>query len=294
VPINEDICRASAYLHHAIQTVIMKAGKNDCIVWDGITILLALDIVMNQVTPVTQEAPITFGHVKIQLYTDIYNMRVSHPNDVILLGMADIKACFSFPRIHLDLTGAFGFMAGVYYILATAMVFGSTTSASSWEPFRRAIEALSVAYANRPDLVVTHKYYPDMISWAEHDPTAKITPAFPCSMNKGTSEAHGNRAKLPARIYVDDALMLALSRGHMEQVLAALIKAIFAIMGKPDTTVCQCPLAMDKWLELVIAPKQRMLGLIMDTNNLTVGIPPDYIAEVLNLISTTWCRYRFS
>ncbi len=107
-------------------------------------------------------------------------------------------------------------------------------------------------------------------------------------MNKGTLEAHGNRAKLPARIHVDDALMLALSRCHMELVLAALIKAIFVIMGKPDTTVRQCPLAMDKWLELVVAPKQRMLGLIIDTNNLTVGIPPDYVAEVLNLINTTW------
>ncbi len=130
-----------------------------------------------------------------------------------------------------------------------------------------------MAYTDRPDLVITHKYYLDMISWAEHDPTAKITPAFPCSMNKGTLEAHGNRAKLPARIYVDDALMLALSRGHMEQVLAALIEAIFAVMGKPDTTVCQCPLVMDKWLELVVASKQRTLGLIIDTNNLTVGIP---------------------
>jgi hypothetical protein len=49
---------------------------------------------------------------------------------------------------------------------------------------------------------------------------------------------------------------------------------------------------MDKWLELVIAPKQRMLGLIIDTNNLTVGIPPDYIAEVLNLISNTWHSHR--
>ncbi len=71
---------------------------------------------------------------------------------------------------------------------------------------------------------------------------------------------------------------LALSRGHMEQVLAALNEGIFVIMGKPDMTVCQCPLAMDKWLELVIAPKQRMLGLIINTNNLTVGIPPDYVA----------------
>jgi hypothetical protein len=63
-------------------------------------------------------------------------------------------------------------------------------------------------------------------------------------------------------------------------------------MGKPYTTVRQCPLAMDKWLELVVAPKQRMLRLIINTNNLTVGIPPDYVAEVLNLISITWLSPR--
>jgi len=58
VPIDEDICRTSAYLCHTIQTVVVKLGKNDRLVWDGTTILLALDIVMNQVTPVTREAPI--------------------------------------------------------------------------------------------------------------------------------------------------------------------------------------------------------------------------------------------
>jgi hypothetical protein len=78
----------------------------------------------------------------------------------------------------------------------------------------------------------------------------------------------------------------------MELVLAALIEAIFVILGKPDTTVCQCPLVMDKWLELVVAPKQRMLGLIIDTNILTIGIPPDYVAEVLDLINTTWHSHR--
>ena len=162
VPIVVDICHASAYLHHTIQTFVMKPEKNDCLVWDGTTTLLALDIVMNQVTPVNHEALITFGNVKIQLYIDIYNKRISHPHVVILLGMADIKAFFRFPRIHPDLTGAFGFMAGGLYNLAMAMIFGSTPSASSWEPFRRGIEALSVAYADRPDLVIKHKLYLDM------------------------------------------------------------------------------------------------------------------------------------
>jgi hypothetical protein len=49
---------------------------------------------------------------------------------------------------------------------------------------------------------------------------------------------------------------------------------------------------MDKWVDLVVAPRQRMLGLIVDTNTMTVGIPPDYVAEVLDLINTTWHPHR--
>ncbi len=63
-------------------------------------------------------------------------------------------------------------------------------------------------------------------------------------------------------------------------------------MGKPDTTVQQCPLAMDKWLELIVAPTHSMLGLIINTNTLAVGIPPDYVKEVLDLINTTWHLHR--
>jgi hypothetical protein len=98
----------------------------------------------------------------------------------------------------------------------------------------------------------------------------------------------GKRRDLPARIYVDNALMLALDADHMTMVLAARIEAIFIVMGEPDVKVRQCPLAMDKWLELVISPKQTMLGLIIDTNRLTVAIPPKYLQEVLVLLNSTW------
>jgi hypothetical protein len=74
----------------------------------------------------------------------------------------------------------------------------------------------------------------------------------------------------------------------MEQVLAALIKAIFAVMGTPDTSVCQCSLAMDKWDKLHVAPIQTMLGLIINTNRMTVSVPDDYIQSVCLLIDSTW------
>ncbi len=230
----------------------------------------------------------TFGHVKSQIYMDIYNMHISYLTAMILLGLADVKACFRYPRIHANLTGAFGFIADELYNLATAMVFGSTASASSWEAFRQAIKALTKIFATRPDLVVRHKKFIDMLKWEEIDPSAKLTPAFSCTINCGIMDDAGKRRDLPARIYDNDALMLALDADHMKMVLAAMIEAIFIVMGKPDVKVRQCPLAMDKWLELVIGPKQTMLGLIIDTNRLTVAIPPKYLEEVLELLNSTW------
>ncbi len=146
--------------------MVIKAGKSDYLCWDGSTTIKPTDIVMNQVTPITREAPIIFGHAKMQLYVGIYNTGVSYPTYIILLAMVDVKACFHFPCVHTDLTGVFGFLAGGYFNLATAMVFGSTASASSWEPFRRAIQALSVVYVHCRDLIEKHRKFIDMISWA--------------------------------------------------------------------------------------------------------------------------------
>ncbi len=111
VPMDLLLCKLSPYLHHTMQRIVIKDGKNSHIVWEGSTVTRPTDIVMNQVTPVAQEAPVAFGHVKSQIYRDIYNMRISYPTATILPGLADIKACFRYPRIHADLPGAFGFIA---------------------------------------------------------------------------------------------------------------------------------------------------------------------------------------
>ncbi len=205
VPMDLLLCKLSPCLRHTMQSIVIKDGKNDCIVWDRSTVTRPTDIVMNQVTSVTQEAPVMFGHVKSQIYTDIYNTRISYPAATILLGLTDVKACFRYPRIHTDLTGAFGFIADELYNITTAMVFGSSASASSWEAFRRAIKALTKVFANRPDLVVRHKKFINMLKWEEIDPSAELTPAFSCTINHCIMNDARNPINLPARIYIDDA-----------------------------------------------------------------------------------------
>jgi hypothetical protein len=82
--------------------------------------------------------------------------------------------------------------------------------------------------------------------------------------------------------------MLATSIEQMKMVLAAMIKAIFVVMGEPNDSVWQCPLAMDKWNELVIGPRQIGLGLIININWLTVAIPIKYLTKVHALLDSTW------
>ncbi len=82
-----------------------------------------------------------------------------------------------------------------------------------------------------------------------------------------------SKKNLHARINVDAALLLGHSKQQKLMTLAMLIEAIFVIMGKPDTTVRQCTLAMDKWEELIVGLVQTMLGLIINKYKLTVGIP---------------------
>ena len=78
----------------------------------------------------------------------------------------------------------------------------------------------------------------------------------------------------------------------MKMVLAAVIEAIFVILGPPAIEKRQCPLAMDKLTALIIGEAQTALGLKLDTRKLTVSIPRKYLDETLFLIQNNWHRNR--
>ena len=85
--------------------------------------------------------------------------------------------------------GAFGFLINDLYSAANAMVFGSVASASSWEPFQRAIQCIAVAYFTNKSLLIKHKYWLDTIEWVkEPNPGVHFTPAKSCVINKGIAK----------------------------------------------------------------------------------------------------------
>ena len=51
---------------------------------------------------------------------------------------------------------------------------------------------------------------------------------------------------------------------------------------------------MDKWLKLDVHAIQLLLGLSWNTRELAVGITPEFRAEVVHLLNTTWHDNRAS
>ena len=212
--------------------MVLKPGSDPRLVWDGSTKLLWDDIVMNDIIPLEDEADITFGRVKPDYLKYLFNLRVLHPNEEIYLANADVKAAHRYPRIQPDLTGAFGFVIrGLYYFIATAMVFGSIISATAWEPFRRAIETMTAVFSTRDDLVTKHQAYLDMITIEPPPPAdSKFVKAVGCELNPGVLNDNGSPQPSPNFIHVDDCLLAAIG-SRIRQLLVACIKAIFVVLG---------------------------------------------------------------
>lgn len=175
------------------------------------------------------------------------------------------------------------------------MVFGSVASASSWEPFRRAIAALAESYFGREDLVARHRVMLDSLDLSSPsiDASSPITLATRCSKNAGIFLADGTARKTPHFIYVDDDLM-ADTIPRLPLTIASVLHSVFTILGWPMPLLRPSPIAEDKWELLRIATRQTLLGLVFDTRAMTVSISPAYREETLQILRSTWHASRRS
>jgi hypothetical protein len=94
LPVKLWVLHFSPWCCHTAQEMLVKPGKNPCIIFDASTKMYPHEVVLNDVMTTKFKANITFGADKLKLLQRIYNWRVSHPTSKIYLALADITACF--------------------------------------------------------------------------------------------------------------------------------------------------------------------------------------------------------
>jgi hypothetical protein len=261
-----------------------KKYKKFRVIFDSSTPTIPDKVVLNHATMTDLEAIIDFGQAKMKLFMNIYNWRMSFPNETIYLVLADITACFCFPKIFADVTGSFGFLAEGLYFLSTGHDLGSNTSVSSLEALRRAIQNIVSVYSQWTDLVEKHKDLINLLKWDEN-PSVELVQAFKCELNQGVLNHYGDIYPLTANIYVEDIIGASALKESTKKLLAAIIESIFLVCGEPDVSIQECPLSLKEWHESIVGPRQIILGLVVDKNKMTVGITDAYLQQVCELLN---------
>ncbi len=122
---------------------------------------------------------------------------------------------------------------------------------------------------------------------------SELVQAFPFKINSGVLDSNGSIIPMAANIYVNNILAAAAFQDKMLKLLAANVEAIFLVCRTPDISVRQCPLLLKKWYKLIVGPRQIILGLLVDTNKMTVGITDKYIECVQELLKLWDPDWRF-
>ena len=111
-----------------------------------------------------------------------------------------------------------------------------------------------------------------------------FVPAKACTQCRGVLDDRGHPLPTPQRLFVDDSVYAEIyehNRQRIEQTVAAGIEAIFILLGHSDLSKRQDPISFDKMEDMIISHMNKVLGQIIDTRQLDVGVPPAYIKKVL-------------
>jgi hypothetical protein len=91
--------------------------------------------------------------------------------------------------------------------VSTSHVFGSNTSASSWEAFQQAIQNMITMLAQLTNLVEKHKNTINMLHWVDKNCACpEFVQPFPFKINHGVLDSNGSLLPMTANIYVNDIL----------------------------------------------------------------------------------------
>ena len=281
------------HLHYVPQHILEVKGKKARQIADAKYRHDATSISTNMMTSTAEgtELECQFGRSFHDLLQRCWNLRISYPDQDIILHSNDVKSCFRQLKHHPDVMGAFSYILGEYLFVQVALSFGADFSPPNWEVVRRVAEQLAEGLYTDSSLVEKHRKHLDRLQWQKSlgSKKAAFTPAKKCSINQGVLDDQGVPVSTPHNFYVDDDLYAEVfDVGRIEQAIASSIEAIFILLGESDLSVRQDPISFDKMEETMIAYLNTILGRHVNTRKMTVNTPVAYIQETLTILRRHW------
>jgi hypothetical protein len=149
------------------QHILEKHGKKDHQIfhalhkydWDSVPINAMTS------TPYGSKLNSEFGSVRDTILIRAYNLRISYPDDDIIVHASDVKSCFRQIKHHPNVAGAFSYILADYLFFQVGLTFGADFSPANWETIHRARSALAKRLFFDTSQLTKHRAVLDKIKW---------------------------------------------------------------------------------------------------------------------------------
>jgi hypothetical protein len=277
---------------------VIKAGKNDRLVFDASYMLNLLSRPFNHFIDLADEPDIIFGTAWLRYLISLYNLRIAFPFLEIYLMDDDVGSAFRQLKYHPNVISAKGILMPQFLFIATGLTFGDTSSPPSFEPLAQARMALSTDYSKGTRPIPDYPEYLDRVKFNPPPPPGfQFVQAQADKYNPGvTLPSDGSFPTVAYNMHVDDNLYAAAGEQHMRWAMRCSIAGLQTIFGPNEPDLRPCQPDLEKFLAHPVSFECRQLGYITNTRTMSVTIPDDKRQEMLTTLRAKWASTsrRFS
>jgi hypothetical protein len=275
-------------IHLSPLGLLERPGKKPRLIIDHTFLPNDACISTNRMHGITDEIPLAYGSTMRHHLQRIYNLRISHPKETLYLWDDDIASAFRHIKYNPFVAGAFSYATSEGVYITTCQTFGSNTSPSNFEAAAQARAYLSTVFSDPSfeSLQEKRASYLDLVKWADPADTSTSAINADCvqdSINPGVVR-DGMETNTPHYTYVDDTL-IAETGERIPQAIVASIESCFITFGEPNDAIRASPLSITKFEAQECSPIRVQLGVHINTNSMTVGIPTDKLNKLQALIA---------
>ena len=269
-------------LHLSPQGLVVKPGKNDRLVNDASFVSTHESVCVNMLTHPEKEPELEYGSAFVSHLSRIYDMRITHPTEELLLYSDDVSGAFRWPRLNPYIATSMAFALFDSVHLPVGQVFGNNCSAQNFEPIAKARKKLVELLFNDDTLIEKHKEILNYVKFSEKpSSTTTFVQAKPCKLRQALRDKCGNLLNPKMFMFVDDSLMVEIF-SRILRLLAASIESLFQIMGEDMPSIRRSNLSMDKYYDIICSYLQIQLGVLINTRTMTVCMTPEKQKNLIN------------
>ena len=233
-----------------------------------------------------EQCPPTFyASAQLRHWTHIWNLRITHPSNDILLYKDDINAAFHRCRYHPDISAAYAYVWEQWLIIHIGLIFGGRNSPGWFCLVSELRAAIAMYYDGVHDCplhpLVSRIVFPPPASPAA---VATLSPAQADPLNPGTCPRLSDATSHAT--FVDDNLMAEIS-ARMAPSINASTGSCYLLFGHPALPLRSPSLSEEKF-EKAAAWLMEHLGLEINTRLMRIIFPASKRTALLEIIDRDW------